>query len=928
MFCDHFEDVNAKFSFTFRLLSADAWTAEDQNYLNPPTPKRKSVHTPFREVTDSKEDAVFKIPLAPSPKPLSPNPKPSIFTKLSPKIESKPLRENGTTTQPPLTTTLFGFSSTAPLNSIFQTSIDKPSVASFQSNNIFGTASSMSQNIFATTKPSNDNLFKSTPSAIFSQASPNIFSKFISSSVASTTESNFVTNVSTTKPLSATDIVQINSHSPATKKNESDELKKLERQKQQIETEMRKEAERLRQEESAKLQRQKELQERIEKDRLERERMEKEKEKEKANALKQQQRIERISEETAVDVVSEFVRQELEVFAEEALDIYQQIENVTEDIYCELLAEIIFEESAEWERVHQEKIEKIECTPIWVPDKSLLQLAPDVHHPLQGETLNLIKRYRHGEPTTISSPTARDKSIDIFDIVSQQLNRKSSTIERIRKRPIFWKCGISIPNSIEEKSCQRIEKWLDKLFVRREPFNSKLFFCEQQFVRSVQQEVAISLRKFRGNEMSNEDGIVDASDLIGLNAMIFVMSAANAKETKRRLLKVLQRDDRNYSVGIVMLNVDKNHEHYLTAELQLGEWEAIPGLKYFYSSDGAAATPFTRNKLLIRCFKWVASNFKFKSSLEMQTTTSFFDQCLGNQFWRRILTSSTHNPGLFKAATDISFIIDTYNTALYHLDNVITEDLSNHPLFPQEFKCYVKLTSVDIPVEYQYFPNDWKNPNRLNQLRNFLTTLRLQPLLLKTSSIDDIQLQLLAYAHRHITDKLRSDRAAYRMIKDLLEFVALNDDQSFEQQITSYNWINSVRFLTLEILQYQYEENVNSIPMEVIYNREKFRQYLNEPWWLQDNSPMKQIRLSFDCMEETDGPTMKKLKPNPSDKDEIQQLIAKGANALAKADAKIDKFKATVNTSREITHDLDSLLYEHERNLRVQKRWTQLEMSD
>lgn len=897
------------------MLSTDAWTAEDQNYLNPPTPKRKSVHTPFRE-----EDAVFKIPMAPSPKS-SPNPKPSIFTKLSPKIESKALRENGTLQAPP-SNTLFGksaLSDVTPLNKLFQSTNNQQSTQ--PAKNIFGTAVA-SQSIFGSSKSSNDNLFQSTNTTnrffgeLTSSSSSNIFGNFSSGPTA--------------KKVSSNDVVKTNCHSDDVRSNEDESLKQLEWQKQKIEMEIRneEEAERLREEEEEKkkLQRQKEMQEKMESERKEKERLEKEK----AAALKRLQRIEAISEETVVEVINEFVRQELEAVAKKSLEIYHKIECASEDIYYELLAEIIFEESADWERMHQEKIDKIESTPIWLPDKSLFELIPDLTHPLQDETLNMSKRYRFGMSTMLSCPDVHENMIDMFDVVPPKLSKKCTTIERIRKRPTFWKCGISIPNATEDKSSQRIEKWLDKMFVRREPISPTLFFCEQQFVRSVHQDVAISLRKFRGSEMSNEDGVVDATDTAGLNAMIFIMSVSNPRETKRRLQKILQHKSVNCVIGIVMLNVDKNHEQYIRSELDLDGLipNAGPLIKYFYSKEEAAAAPSTRNKLLTKCFKWVAANFKFKSLLEMQTTTSFIDQCLGNQFWHRILTSSTHNPCLFKASTNIGFIIDTYNKALDHLDSLMTEDLTNHPLFPPEFKRYVKITSNDIPVEYQCFPNDWKNPNRSAQLRNFLTTLRLQPVLLKTASLEEVQEQLLAYAHRHITDKLRSDRAAYRMIKVLLEYLESNSEQTFQQQMSSFNWINSVRLLTLEILLFRYDETSHSLPKEVIYNREKFTQYLNDPWWLQNNSPMNQVRMSFDCVDTDGAPIAKKSKPNPTDNDEIEQMIARGDEVIKKANAKIDKFKTTVNIGREITHGLDSLLYEHERNLRVQKRWLQLEMSD
>lgn len=892
------------------MLSSDAWTAEDQNYLNPPTPKRKSAHIPFRE-----EEAVFKIPMAPSPKS-SPNSKPSILSKLGPKIETKPLRENGTL-QP--SNNVFGksaFIGVTPLDNIFQLPNNKPS--SQPPKNIF-TAPTPMPNMFGSSKSSNDNLFKPTDSnaKLFGDSSltPSIFSSAIGGPSANKLLSN--------------DIAKTNSMSAETKKNGDDELKRLEWQKQKIEMKIRKEeeAERLRQEEKDKLQRQKELQDKIENERKEKEKVEKEK----ADALKRLQQIEQISEETVVEVINEFVLDELKVVAEKTLELYHQIESATEDIYYELLAEIIFEESVDWERTHQEKIEKIENTPIWLPDKSTFELVPDLLHPLQDETLNMSTRYRQGMPATLTCPATHDNMIDIFEIVPQQLNKNGTTIERIRKRPAFWKCGISIPSSTEDKSCQRIEKWLDKLFVRREPTDSKIFFCEQQFVRSIHQDVAISLRKFRGSEMSNEDGgIVDVSDTTGLNAIVFVMSVANSNETKKRLLKVLQHKSVNCVIGIVMLNVDKNYEHYLTTELELDEFATNSGLlvKYFCSTNETATVPSTRNKLLIKCFKWVSSKFKSQSSLEMQGTTSFFDQCLGNQFWHRLITSSARHPGLFKASTNMGFIVDTYNAALDHLHNIITEDLSNHSLFPEEFKRFVKTVPKDIPVDYQCFPNDWKNPNRSKQLLNFLTSLRLEAVKLKTSSLKEIQEQLLAYAHRHITDKLRSDRAAYRMIKVLLEYLESNGDENFQQQITSFNWIDSVRLLTLELLLFQYDVKGNSLPKEVIYSRDKFKHYLNDPWWLQQNSPMKQVRLSFDRRDEDDVSQSKKRRPNSIDKDEMEQLFARGADALAKADQKIDKFKSTVSIGRDITHELDSLLYEHERNLRVQRRWSQMEMND
>lgn len=43
-------------------------------------------------------------------------------------------------------------------------------------------------------------------------------------------------------------------------------------------------------------------------------------------------------------------------------------------------------------RIEQRK--KIANTPLWMPKKSMKELIPELHHPLQAKTLSLMKRYR------------------------------------------------------------------------------------------------------------------------------------------------------------------------------------------------------------------------------------------------------------------------------------------------------------------------------------------------------------------------------------------------------------------------------------------------------------------------------------------------------------------------------------------------------
>lgn len=242
------------------------------------------------------------------------------------------------------------FSDVVPLNHVFQSAtskqISQPSTFSVHHpiHKVFG-SQLPSENFFKTA---------SSSSRIFSDATSTSSGIFFNFNQIIPTSNNFD---------------KTNLNFQAKNINEGNELKELELEKQKIEMKIRKEeeAERLRKQEKERLQREEERKKKDMEEKLEKERKEKERiEKEKAKALKRLQQIELISEQTVDELINEFLQHELEVIANNSMDCYHQIKNASEDIYYELLAEMILEESADWERSNQEKIDKIENTPIWI----------------------------------------------------------------------------------------------------------------------------------------------------------------------------------------------------------------------------------------------------------------------------------------------------------------------------------------------------------------------------------------------------------------------------------------------------------------------------------------------------------------------------------------------------------------------------------
>lgn len=664
------------------------------------------------------------------------------------------------------------------------------------------------------------------------------------------------------------------------------------------------------------------------------------KEKELLLKLKQEKlkKIENVSTTISKDIIEEYLIDELRKILQNESKKVSLFNDRCKCIFSEILDETITEDLTEYinetiaETTEARRLKNIETTPIWMPDINLTGHVASLQHPSQDFNLNLRQRYRTGSAEKIRLPSDKDESIDLFTIIPPEIPR-SKFGSKFTKSMFYWKCAISIPDTDEDRLFLKIDKWLNNIFLRRSNASDEnIFFCEQYRHQFAKCGFGICLRKLTGSKLISECGQVEENSTIGLNGAIVFISTANLKKAKQRLKAILKNPGINDAIGIVLYNSGPVDEENIRKELNLDQLikrsNDMDRNSDFFCCD---VTQKSLADLLETALRFVASHYSFESLLEMQSTTTILAECLGDQFWNRISSSAQHNPGLAKSIFDINFIIQLYNSAVTEIIEICSKDFSHHPDFPNELKQFVPKTNLNIPLEYEYFPAEWKSPSRSKNLVKFLKSLQLKPIQLITTSEDEIQQSLLEYCSNHFSSQAVSERAAYRMIESLLKYLQSEDEiESLATKMMKFSWIEPIKLLTLEILSFRYDEVHTRLPSEIIYNKDDLKNYTSTFWWLRKNGLLKNVRISDENWptEKCSPGTIKKPRICHIDSKELDDILAKGVACVQKAEAQIAKYKTVTGSSKDSTRELDNLLYIHEQTNRKIQREYQMSLKD
>lgn len=646
--------------------------------------------------------------------------------------------------------------------------------------------------------------------------------------------------------------------------------------------------------------------------------------------------MEKMVQETYESILLEFIEYEIK----NTLPIIQS------ELDKNLLAKCFFI----WHKVTQERIEqqrKIENTPVWLPKKPLPEVVQDFKHPVQQATLMLSRRYLSGRPAKIIMPPVREDALDMWNLVTYRLIQLISNQQpdAPQKSSIYWKCLISVPDAEEDVSYQSFNHWLDNVLIRqlsRFPRRNDVFFVEQNAVHEMNGRIAnICLRKFSGVKMLTESKkIAEGSDLQGANAVLFFLSPHNLQLARRRLENIIKTSKLQDSAGIVVYNLGSTDPFEVRCELNLEELVGPENANTcFFSSIPSGGL----GSVIEQSLRYVASQSHYDFQLEMQQTTSFLKLCLGDEFWQRIFTSICQNPTLLVAVKKFEFVVDCYNAAIDRLIKICSHAMEPHAEFPTELKQFVPKRQLDIPLDLEYFPSDWKSneAERRTQLRTFLNSLRIKEMI-DVSVIKDVQtleLAILRFVYKHMPCEQEVNRIGYKIVQHILIYLDAtahkNDPIAFKEKLSNYSWIDSVPIFTIGLLSFQYERyvNENRLPSEVVYDKEELKEYTKTQWWLALNEELlknmtKKVVDTFEMNEEeVEEPDIKRQRfdltlLDDAHKMELEAVLAKGRASLEKADKKILEMQRVQRTAEEISGDFALSLYQHERNIKhVTTQW-------
>lgn len=676
---------------------------------------------------------------------------------------------------------------------------------------------------------------------------------------------------------------------------------------------------------------------------------------------KKRQEIEKLSAKYVDEIVDEYVSNNLLELTNNEIKRYRALEESINKIYTDIANEVVsmeleriaFDVKTAWDKNILEKYfacwrnltrkkieqrEKIANTPVWLSTKSMKELIPELHHPLQSKTLSLMKRYRSGLPSKLIAPPIREDSIDLWNVITPELVKLMAQIKSKQPLNIYWKCIISLPDTDEDASCKSISQWLDNVFYRqlsKYPRQNDIFFVEQHEINN--QRINACMRKLIGKKLINESKTAYTSnDIDGTNAILFFMTTKNLHETQARFKAVMKAIELNSAAGIIIYNLDINDLHEVRNALNLYDFmddEKID--ECIFANDPQNRSMNNLYHLTKHALKYTAANSFYDDQLEMQQIVSFLRICLADELWQRIYHSVNRNPTLLEASTQINFLMDYHNEAIDRLVSMCTLSCIDSPmLFSFELRKFVPKHQIDIPLALEYFPENWHQTAEKNieQIVGFLKSLKVQ----KSMNINDItdiaalETAILKFVRVHISSKSAVDRTAYKMIQHILAYMGSKQLNAleFKEKLTKYSWLDAFPIFATDFLSYQYQCYVNEkrLPDYVIYDKYEYQDYIRTAWWLQTNENMLK-NLTTNVLRNMDAAVYEyeqnrkrqKLEETiiaTEEKKNLDDILAKGFATLANADNTLNRMKEIQATCKDISKDLDYNLYKQEKNMR------------
>lgn len=694
------------------------------------------------------------------------------------------------------------------------------------------------------------------------------------------------------------------------------EKEKQRRIQEELERKIREEKERIRVLEEEKLRQIKIQKEREEQEKIRLKREAEEKVRLENERIEKIKRINSSAEEVLKDLSHEIIQEELQKTTQFEFNKYQQfIETVKntqvslqEEVLNDVLRKLVSEEleilkTQQSNILHKYFMLWLETTRRHKEQRRLIQELPkwdskdpdEIAHPKQDETLDFMKRYRLGIPLDFNTNEAvrLTGKLDFNEIFAAQFSKQSPILRHgLVKHHRFYKLLLSIPEDREEKYGFKtfMNSWIRRNIEISEEND------EGSLISEFRENVGFCCKRVQGiNDPQIQKGHCNHFD-----GVLFVMTSENVLNSKKRLESLLLNTKNFKPVPLIIIVYNSSFSaEFLIQKLDLENFIKNEYISMF-EIIGTGHT-LKESDLIFAfdgCLKFLADNYVHFDDLEMQNLTSFISLALTEELYKRLEESWTSNQSLCSP----KYITRLYNEAVDQTISIIDQDYSLYAEFPSELRKFVPAFESDIPGDFEQFPKSWKNSKRIVNLKSFLNKIKLSPITTEINS--NKQNWIMEYSKQCLSTE-DSEKVALGAIKILLE--TENEER--------FSWFPIIKHISIGVLNQVWSKMHTILPNEVIYPRNKFEEFLSQPWWLKLDW-IKELKVKENAVQK------EQIVPSLNDSQMFDEIFKRGRKTLRRADRKLKSLEdfsvtlkeSSMNVSEAENSFMDESLYSFEVN--------------
>uniref|UniRef100_A0A1A9WL84 Uncharacterized protein n=1 Tax=Glossina brevipalpis TaxID=37001 RepID=A0A1A9WL84_9MUSC len=533
-----------------------------------------------------------------------------------------------------------------------------------------------------------------------------------------------------------------------------------------------------------------------------------------------------------------------------------------EQLLTELIEELIYKELAvlhykklllnkyfyrwlKFWRTRKQTTQLLDKTSLLMSTDSQAQVTKKIAYSCQEQNVATTNPYHLGISCECSSPHER---LDLFAFISQHLftqlhyQRRRGVLSSIT----YFKILISLPADQEE--LPGFEEFCNNWLM--EHIEGTQMGTSGPFLHDFQHNLALCIRKLIGIEALNEQGNRSKEETDHNDGIICFVSGVNMETSSRKRLDHLLLISKNYKripLAIIAYNCENYDRSTLEQCLGLQRFAEV-GFIENYKCFGFQLTrrEFNFAHLFKEAINFVTfeayrSNTSDLKALASQPLSRFLCNCLGDEMWSRWLESSKRNPMFHKVCSSPEYVVGIFNKAIGHLEHIIQENFDEMPEFPYELKMFVPEPpdNYETPLGLEYFPADWKDPERQIFIKQILESIRLP--LIRESFPEQISRDVLeSWLLHYIYDCVPEEDYCF-----ITEITGLAHEELVKQfsflNIQKIDFVNPKLLNYVQIIKFIAYGRINSVvkkhteeqlALPVIYLCSDLDSYRTFPWWL------------------------------------------------------------------------------------------------